>query len=505
MTIYNINLGIGWASSGVEYAQAYRASIFRELGVPAKFIFTDMFQFENLQHFTQNIGFKDEEIIWLYSAFTDVKVAPTSYRRHQLEKSFVHPIDRIEENDQMIRYYFKDQDFYVNATVYGDKKQYIQRVEYVSKGQLIRKDYFSYTKIFSEYYQVENDHLHLYQRTFFNEDGSQAYQEILQGNDSIFQFSHHICYSKEELVGLLLDSLSLTEDDLLILDRATGLGQAVFQHHGAAKLAVVIHAEHFNEKASDGEHILWNNYYEYQFCNADKVDAFITATQKQKLILEQQFKQYTSFSPTIVAIPVGSLAALRYPDQARKPFSLLTSSRLAGEKHIDWLIKAVVLAHESLPEVTFDIYGEGGQREKLAQLIRDAGAEDYICLKGHQNLTEIYKNYTLYLAASTSEGFGLTLMEAVGSGLPLIGLDVPYGNQTFIDHGKNGYLLPREEPDDSKTMAQAFASKIVQYYTELDQERTQQHSYKKAQSFLHHEVAELWQHFVKEIRHDSII
>ena len=31
MTVYNINLGIGWASSGVEYAQAYRAKIFQEL------------------------------------------------------------------------------------------------------------------------------------------------------------------------------------------------------------------------------------------------------------------------------------------------------------------------------------------------------------------------------------------------------------------------------------------------------------------------------------------
>ena len=42
MTIYNINLGIGWASSGVEYAQAYRAGIFRSLNLPSKFIFTDM-------------------------------------------------------------------------------------------------------------------------------------------------------------------------------------------------------------------------------------------------------------------------------------------------------------------------------------------------------------------------------------------------------------------------------------------------------------------------------
>ena len=28
MTIYNVNLGIGWASSGVEYAQLYRVKAF---------------------------------------------------------------------------------------------------------------------------------------------------------------------------------------------------------------------------------------------------------------------------------------------------------------------------------------------------------------------------------------------------------------------------------------------------------------------------------------------
>nr|AIA90763.1 DUF1975 [uncultured Streptococcus sp.] len=42
MTVYSFNLGIGWASSGVEYAQAYRAKVLRELKQPAKFIFTDL-------------------------------------------------------------------------------------------------------------------------------------------------------------------------------------------------------------------------------------------------------------------------------------------------------------------------------------------------------------------------------------------------------------------------------------------------------------------------------
>ena len=36
MTVYNINLGIGWASSGVEYAQAYRSRIFKNTGIKAK-------------------------------------------------------------------------------------------------------------------------------------------------------------------------------------------------------------------------------------------------------------------------------------------------------------------------------------------------------------------------------------------------------------------------------------------------------------------------------------
>ena len=74
MTIYNFNLGIGWANSGVEYAQSYRAKLLRELGQEAKFIFTDLILSENIEHLTANLGLKDEEVIWLYSYFTDVKL-----------------------------------------------------------------------------------------------------------------------------------------------------------------------------------------------------------------------------------------------------------------------------------------------------------------------------------------------------------------------------------------------------------------------------------------------
>lgn len=47
--VYNFNLGIGWASSGVEYAQSYRGIALRKSGIPAKFIFTDMFPRDPLE------------------------------------------------------------------------------------------------------------------------------------------------------------------------------------------------------------------------------------------------------------------------------------------------------------------------------------------------------------------------------------------------------------------------------------------------------------------------
>ena len=53
--IYNFNLGIGWASSGVEYAQSYRAVMLRNIGADARFVFTDMIASENIEHLTKNI------------------------------------------------------------------------------------------------------------------------------------------------------------------------------------------------------------------------------------------------------------------------------------------------------------------------------------------------------------------------------------------------------------------------------------------------------------------
>ena len=48
--------------------------------------------------------------------------------------------------------------------------------------------------------------------------------------------------------------------------------------------------------------IPWNNYYDYQFTNADKVDFFIVSTDRQREVLQEQFAKYTQHQPKIVTI-----------------------------------------------------------------------------------------------------------------------------------------------------------------------------------------------------------
>lgn len=76
---------------------------------------------------------------------------------------------------------------------------------------------------------------------------------------------------------------------------------------------------------------------------------------------------------------------------------MISASRLANEKHIDWLVKAVIVAKRQVPELTFDIYGEGSEKTRLRKIIDTHRAQDYIRLLGHVKLDEIYTDYELFL------------------------------------------------------------------------------------------------------------
>ena len=495
--IYNFNLGIGWASSGVEYAQSYRAKVLRNIGAPAKFIFTDMFPRDNLIDMTRNIGFEDDEIIWLYTFFTDYKPEKVTYTLKMLLDTIEQQDYKYERDGKIGRVLFGGENNFYRIYFVNGTDDYVHRVEMVSRGCLIRKDYFMSGRVFSEYYGPLDGKAHLYQRRYFNRDGSVAYEEIIDDNQIMYKLKNQLICSKEELIGYMVKCLKPGREDILIIDRATGQAQAILENANDAKVGVVIHADHFSEGATDEDNILWNNYYEYTFSMNKHIDFYITATEDQRKLLIAQFEKYMGVTPTVYTIPVGSLPELKMPEEMRRKHSLITASRLATEKHVDWLINAVVEARKTIPDISLDIYGKGGAEITLNEQIQKLGASQYIHLMGQHDLTDVYVKYEAYLSASTSEGFGLTLMEAIGSGLPIIGFDVRYGNQNFITNGKNGYRLPYAVGMESKRRQKKMVEAIIKLFTEDDIKEFSLHSYKKAEKYLANEVEAKWKNLVE--------
>ena len=188
------------SSSGVEYAQMYRARILRSIGQDAKFVFTNMFQKDNIQHMTKNIGFLDSEILWLYTFFTDCKIAPVTYTIEQLKRTFKNQNYTFKREGATAKYTFQGTNNYYKLYLVDDRSNYVHRVEIVSNGCLIRKDYYTYCKIYSEYYAPLDKKAHLYQRRFFNEDGTVAYEEITDNDVVMYQFPDRILCSDRKSV-----------------------------------------------------------------------------------------------------------------------------------------------------------------------------------------------------------------------------------------------------------------------------------------------------------------
>ncbi|MCI9237946.1 MAG: glycosyltransferase [Dorea sp.] len=483
--IYNFHHFYYWLKGGVETGQAYRAKIFRDLGLEAKFVFATTFPDQNIQHETAYLGFQDSEVIWMYGFFSDCKISPVTYTLEQLEKTFEERNYTFSRDGSTVTYHFPDLGVYYKVYMTDEKNEFVHRVVMVSGGCLIRKDYYTYCRIYSEYYAPVNGQASLYLRRFFNEDGSVAYEEIVEGDTAFYKFPDRMLYSREELLAQLMQGLNLTEDDVVLIDGEPGMIEraAFIQNAAPAKVGLIIHADHFWNY--DEERVLWYGIYEYAFAHPEKISFFITNTDAQNNLLREQFQKYTGTVPDIRTIPVVGLDELKKPDRERRKHALISAGRLAPEKRMDQVIKAAAEAKKDIPDLSLDIYGEGRERENLQELIDTLGCGDCVRLCGFRKLGELYKEYDAYISASYVETLGVTLLEAVGSGLPVVSYDMRYGAQMFVDEGENGYKVPWENVED-------LARSIVRLFTEADLEAFRKHSYEKAETCLTKEVAERW-------------
>lgn len=125
--------------------------------------------------------------------------------------------------------------------------------------------------------------------------------------------------------------------------------------------------------------------------------------------------------------------------------------RYSWQKGFDMLIDAWKIVSARHSDWHLDIYGSGDNisYQKLA---------DELCLSSsvtcHKSVDHVYEKYSessIYVLSSRYEGFVLVLVEAMGTGLPVVSFACPCGPRDIIEDGVSGYLV---EAGDVRKMAE---------------------------------------------------
>jgi 1,2-diacylglycerol 3-alpha-glucosyltransferase len=121
--------------------------------------------------------------------------------------------------------------------------------------------------------------------------------------------------------------------------------------------------------------------------------------------------------------------------------------RLAPEKNLGFLTRAVARFLEREPRARFLVVGVGPSADAIRAEMRERGLEDRLhtvgILKG-QALVDAYHAMDAFAFASMTETQGLVVAEAMAAGVPVVALDAP-GVREVVRDGKNGRLLPEED------------------------------------------------------------
>lgn len=110
----------------------------------------------------------------------------------------------------------------------------------------------------------------------------------------------------------------------------------------------------------------------------------------------------------------------------------------------DVLIKAVSLLQPQVREnITLEIVGEGESLQYLQGLVAELGLGDIVKFTGLRSQKWLCDNlcdYDLFIAPSIYEGFGLTIVEAMCAGVPVLVSDIQ-GPMEVIGEGNYGYYF----------------------------------------------------------------
>jgi glycosyltransferase involved in cell wall biosynthesis len=134
--------------------------------------------------------------------------------------------------------------------------------------------------------------------------------------------------------------------------------------------------------------------------------------------------------------------------------------RLIKEKHVDTLVRAFDILASEQPHLRLLIIGEGPELDAIKKIIQELSLEDRIIIRGfqidHDDVIARMKSAKVFVIPSTREGFGITALEALACGIPVVTVNHPANAIRELISEKNGFTCSLSEKDLAGTLQIAF-------------------------------------------------
>ncbi|HLE49174.1 MAG TPA: glycosyltransferase [Patescibacteria group bacterium] len=129
--------------------------------------------------------------------------------------------------------------------------------------------------------------------------------------------------------------------------------------------------------------------------------------------------------------------------------SIVTVSRLAGQKDVRTLIWASIKLFKRGVDHNLVIVGDGKEKNDFIKLIKKFKLSKKIHILGwKKNIYPYLKRSDVFVLSTHYEGFPYVLLEAMVVGLPIVSTNVDFGPKEMLANGKYGLLSAADDPDD---------------------------------------------------------
>lgn len=178
------------------------------------------------------------------------------------------------------------------------------------------------------------------------------------------------------------------------------------------------------------------------------LDAITTVTEADAHAYRTRFKLP---GVRIEAVPNSVPAPLIAPADSSAKW-VVAAGRLTKVKRYDLLVEAFAKVVAARPDWRLRIYGSGdasgNEKAALRALISELGLHNHVFLMGSANPIEPeWVKGSIAAVTSSQESFGMTIVEAMRSGLPVVSTDCPHGPGEIITDGSDGRLVPVGDTD----------------------------------------------------------